>query len=107
MDPRYNQLAKVLTTFSTNLASGDNVLIDAQDVPEDIVIAIVRAARDCGANPFVVIQKARISRELLKGGSANEYAGWSRVELERMKNMHAYIALRGSNNIFESSDVPA
>lgn len=107
MDPRYNELAKVLTQFSIKLKAGEKVLIDAQDVPEDIVIAIVRAARECGASPLVMIQKARITRELLKGGSAKEYEAWSEVELERMKKMDAYIALRGSNNIFESSDVGA
>ena len=29
------------------------------------------------------------------------------VELQRMQKMHAYIAVRGSDNIFETSDVPA
>lgn len=107
MDPRYDQLANILTHFSTELKAGENVLIDAQDVPEEIIIAIIRAIRNCKANPFVTIKRAKVTRELIKEGSPEEYEGWNALELERMKKMDAYIALRGSNNIFELSDVPS
>lgn len=106
MDPRYNKLADLLTGFSTKLKPGENVLIDAQDVPDDIVIAITRSARKRKANPFVHIQKAAITRELIKGGSHKEFLRWNSLDLPRIKKMDAYIALRGSNNIFELSDVP-
>ncbi len=107
MDHRYNELAKVLTQFSVKLKTGEKVLIDARDVPEEIVIALIRAARGCGAYPYVKLQKDRVTRELFIGGSIKEYEGWNEVELEAMKKMDAYIALRGTNNIFECSDVGA
>lgn len=107
MDTRYNELAKVLTQFSIKLKAGEKVLIDARDVPEDIVIVLIRAARACGAYPYVKLHKDRVTRELYKGGSAKEYEGWNEVELAGMQKMDAYIALRGSSNIFECSDVPA
>ncbi|MFP4068961.1 MAG: aminopeptidase [Opitutales bacterium] len=105
MDPNYLKLAGVLTGFSTNLQKGDRVLIDAFDVPETMVIALVRAARGCGAVPYVNLQHARIGRELVNGIVPDQYetqAGW---ELARMEKMDAYIAVRGSDNIFEMSDV--
>lgn len=106
-DPRYIQLAEVLTGFSTTLKKGERVLIDAFDVPDAFTIALVRAARDCGAMPYVNVQRARITRELLQGATAEQYAVTAEVELRRMQQMQAYIAVRGSENIFETSDVPA
>ena len=106
-DPRFDRLAEVLTGFSTDLKKGERVLIDAFDVPDTFTIALVRAAQDRGALPYVNIQRARITRELLKGATAEQYGTTAEVELARMNKMQAYIAVRGSDNIFETSDVPA
>ena len=105
-DPRLNQLAETLTDFSTSLKAGERVLIDAFDVPEAMVVALIRAARRRGALPFAMIHNARISRELMHGADESQYAPHAAVELARMKKMDAYIALRGPGNIFEASDVP-
>ena len=107
LDPRLTTLAEGLTGFSTALKKGEKVLIDAFDVPDAMVIALVRAARKRGAHPFVQIHRARISRELALGAEAAQYEALSQVELARMKHMQAYIALRGSDNIFESCDIPS
>jgi len=55
----------------------------------------------------VQIHRARITRELVLGAEEAQYAPYAAVEKIRMEKMDAYIALRGSDNIFESSDVPA
>ena len=106
-DPRFARLAEVLTGFSTELKKGERVLIDAFDVPDTFTIALVRAVQDRGAIPYVNLQRARITRELLKGATAEQYGTTAEVELHRMQKMQAYIAVRGSDNIFETSDVPA
>lgn len=106
-DPRFEKLASVLTGFSTSLRRGERVLIDAFDVPEEMVVALVRAARARGALPYVQLNNAKITRELLRGAEEEQYRTSAEAELFRMKRMDAYIALRGSGNIFESSDVPA
>ncbi len=107
IDPRFTQLAQGLTGFSTSLKKGEKVLIDAFDVPDAMVIALIRAARARGALPFVQIHRARVSREMALGAEEAQYEALSAIELERMKQMNAYIALRGSDNIFEASDVPS
>jgi aminopeptidase len=71
-----------------------------------MTIALVRAARKVGAIPFVQIQRAPVSREMALGASEPQLNLAARHELARMKKMDAYIALRGSNNITEMSDVP-
>ncbi|MBI2518325.1 MAG: aminopeptidase [Opitutae bacterium] len=106
-DPRFAQLAEVLTGFSTHLKKGERVLIDAFDIPDAFVIELVRAARRQGALPYVNIQRARSTRELLQGAEAAQYETSAAVELQRMQKMQAYIAVRGSDNIFETSDVPS
>src|SRR5258708_6164471 len=106
-DPRFTRLAEVLTGFSTELKKGERVLIDAFDVPDTFTIALIRAVQARGALPYVNVQRARIIRELLKGGTGEEEGPTAEVELQRMKHMQAYIAVRGSDNIFETSDVPA
>lgn len=107
IDPRFDELAAGLTGFSTKLKRGERVLIDAFDVPDAMVIALVRAARKRGAVPYVQLNHARVTRELMLKAKAEDYAPHAEVELKRMQSMDAYIALRGSDNIFENSDVPS
>src|SRR5205823_939128 len=105
-DPRFDKLAKLLVEYSTRLKKKENVLIEAFDVPDEMVVALVRAARKAGATPFVQVQRGRISRELAMQASDKQLNFAASHELVRMKKMQAYIALRGSNNITELSDVP-
>jgi aminopeptidase len=107
IDPRFSELAAGLTGFSTALKKGERVLIDAFDVPDAMVIALIRAARARGAHPYVQIHRARVTRELTLGAEEVQFAPHAEIELARMQKMDAYIALRGSDNIFEASDVPS
>lgn len=106
MDPRYEDLARNLVGYSIKLKQGERVLIEAFDVPEAMVVALVRAVRARKAIPYVELHHARVSRELMLGATTEQYAFHSKIELQRMKGMDAYIALRGANNIFETADVP-
>ena len=107
IDPRLSQLARNLTHYSTSLKEGDRVLIDAFDVPDEIIIELIRSARELGAIPYVNLNHARVNRELSLETTEESLRVQSQLELARMKTMDAYIALRGSNNIFEAADVPA
>src|SRR2546430_17328754 len=104
-DARFDKLAKLLVEYSTRLKRNENVLIEAFDVPDEMTIALIRAARKAGATPFVQVQRGRIGRELALEASDRQLNQAAAHELARMKNMHAYIAFRGSNNITELSDV--
>ena len=105
-DPRLDRLAKLLVEYSIRLKRDERVLIEAFDVPDEMTIALVRAIRDARAIPFVQIQRARVSRELALETTERQLNLLAGHELARMKKMDAYIALRGSNNITELSDVP-
>src|SRR5262245_52695490 len=63
-DPRFDRLAKLLVEYSTRLKRNETVLIETFDVPDEMSVALVRAARRAGAIPFVQIQRSRVNREL-------------------------------------------
>jgi aminopeptidase len=105
-DTRYDDLARVLTRHSTALEPGEKVLIDAFDIPDEFVVTLVRAVRAAKAVPSVQIHHARVSRELARTCDETQLEISSTIELARMKKMDAYIAIRGSHNITEMSDVP-
>src|ERR1041384_3628641 len=106
-EPRYTKLAKLLVEYSTELKKGDRVLLDMIDVPDEFTIELMRAARKAGAVPIVEVGHTRVSREIIRG-SNESHAGLARdLELARMKKVQAYIAVRGSENANENSDVPS
>jgi aminopeptidase len=105
-DPRFDKLAQLLVQYSTQLKRNETVLIEAFDVPDEMTIALVRAARKAGAIPFTQIQRARVSREIALNATEQQLSLAAAHELARMKKMDAYIGLRGSHNITELSDVP-
>ena len=105
MDPRYDRLAGVLVKHSTALKPGEKVLIEVSDVPDAMVIALIRAVRRAKALPFVQLQHGRVSREMAIGAVKEQIALSAEVEMARMKKMDAYIAVRGSDNSTEMSDV--
>ena len=106
-DPRVDQLARQLVRYSTSLKKGEKILLDLYDVPDSIGLALVREARAKGALPFLRIQSSRLIREMLSGAEDAQYQVMAKHLLAEMKDMDAYIAVRGSHNIAESSDVPA
>ncbi len=106
-DIRFDNLAKLLVEYSIRLKQNENVLIEAFDAPDEMTIALIRAARKIGGVPFVQTYRARVNRALALEASERQLNLLASHELARMKKIDAYIAVRGSNNITELSDVPA
>jgi ribonuclease HII len=78
IDPRFDELAAGLTGYSTSLKKGERVLIDAFDVPDAMVIALIRAARARGAFPYVQLHRARVTREMMLGAQDECYIQFSK-----------------------------
>jgi aminopeptidase len=105
-DSRYKKLAKLLANYSCELKKGERALIDVTDIPDEFTIELIRAVRAAGATPLVDTRHSRVGRELLIGTDAKRAALVRDLEFFRMKKVQAFIALRGSHNASESSDVP-
>jgi aminopeptidase len=106
-DSRFTKLADLLIRYSTKLKKGDRVLIDAIEIPDEMTVELIRAARRAGATPLVEVRHGRVSRELLRGTDDKHAALARDIEMFRMKRVDAYIALRGSANASEAADVPS
>jgi aminopeptidase len=106
-DPRYQKLAKLLVNYSTQVKKGDRALLDLIDVPDEFSIELTRAVRAAGGTPFVEVRHTRVTRELLLKMTGRQAALARDLDLCRMKKMQVYIAIRGSENASENSDVPS
>jgi aminopeptidase len=105
-DERFDKLAKLLVEYSIRLKRNETVLIEGFDIPDEMTVALIRAARNAGGVPFAQVHHARVNRALALEGSDRQLTLMASHELARMKKMNAYIAVRGSHNITELSDVP-
>ncbi len=104
-DPRYTKLARLLVEYSLALKKGDRVLLDVSDVPDEFSIELLRAARRAGAIPLIETRHSRVTREILHATDDPHAALVRDVELFRIRKVQAYVAVRGSHNINEASDV--
>ena len=99
-------LARLLVGHSTRLAAGEHVLIEAFDVPDAMVVALVRAVRAAGGHAHVALRSNRVLRALNLDAGDDNLAVWADCDTHRMKLMQVYIALRGSENVNEMSGIP-
>ena len=104
-DPRLDKLADLLVCHSTQVQPGESVLIETFDIPEEMIIALVRAVRRAEGIPLVSSKATRVQRELIRAGDEEGTKRIADYEAYRMKHVHAYIGLRGSRNIAEMSDI--
>lgn len=107
-DPRIDKLARLLINHSTQLKSGETVLIEAFDLPEpNLVCRLVELAAERGAHPLVSLKNNTVLRSLYRTGTESGMKLIGDLEKERMLRCQAYIGIRGSANTNELSDVSA
>jgi aminopeptidase len=104
-DPRYPKLAKLLVNYSTALKKGEVALLDLSDVPDEFAVALMREVRAAGGIPIVEVRHSRVTREVVRQTNPAHAKLVRNIEMYRMKKAQAYIAVRGSANASESSDV--
>lgn len=106
IDPRIEQLAKTIITYSVDLKPGENILIECNGPAEDLAAALIREAYAVGGRPFLSLKKASLERELLLGATAEQLKAMAAWESARMKEMQAFVGIRAVENTYEQADVP-
>ncbi len=106
-DPRIRALARNLVGYSCRVQPGENVLIEANGVDYVLVAALVEEIYKAGGKPYVTLKDSRIERKLLMGMQPEHAREMADMDGYRMDRMQAYIGLRGGDNAYETSDVPA
>ncbi len=106
-DPRRVQLAKTIVHHSCSLRPGETILIESFDLSDGLVADLIDEAFAAGAIPLVYLRKNALIRRMLLHGNEDHLKKLSDVELYQMKQAHAYVGLRASDNVSEMADVPA
>ena len=106
-DPRYSKLAATIVNHSCQLGKGEHILIEAFDIPCEMVIALIEEAQRVGGHAHVAERSTRIMRALQEHGQEEAIAKWADCDLHRMKQMQAYVGLRGADNASEMSGIPS
>lgn len=104
--PNYEKLAKIIVRYSINLKKGEKVLIESLDAPVDMLLAFIKEVKAVQGIPVIEQKSLRIQRELFLGANEENMKFTANCELARMKQMDAWIGIRGALNSKELSDVP-
>jgi len=106
IDPRMERLARNLVQYSCRVQKGENVLIEATGIDMAMVRELVRQVEIAGGCPFVWLNDASVNRALQYAASEQQLNLKAEVDAALMRNMQAYIGIRGGANAMELGDVP-
>jgi aminopeptidase len=106
-DPRLRRLADVLIDHSTRLQKGETIYIETFDIPVEMVETLVEKVYEVGGIPIVSQKFAKVLRKLYMDTNEETMKTIGDLEMAAMKKADAYLGLRGSHNITETSDVPS
>lgn len=106
-DPRYWKLAETLINYSCAVQAGENLLIEAIDIPHEFTAVLVEVCARAGGRPLVLLKSNQINRALMRNGTRAQWEMISHLEREQMKRMDCYLGVRGNPNVSELSDVSA
>ena len=105
-DPRIDKLADLLLDHSCSLQKGEKILIESVDLPDqNLVCALVEGAAKRGAIPLVEVKSVAVQRALYRSATEASMKLSGQIELARMQEMQAYIAIRGAANSSQLADV--
>lgn len=105
MDDRNRILAKNLVNYSCNVQEGEKVLIEATVGCEELVIELIKAIYSKKAYPFISLSNALVKKEIMRGMTVEQAELMATYMLPQMSDMDCYIGIRGSDNIFELSNI--
>ncbi|MFB6296035.1 MAG: aminopeptidase, partial [Halobacteriales archaeon] len=105
MDPRIHDHAGTIVDHSVSLEAGDNVVIDADPVADDLVAALYERIAERVANPLVI--RGRTGRRFRRAYLRNHDGEFDcpSHEMALFEEMDAYVAVRGGPNATETADV--
>ena len=107
-DPRISRLADTLIDHSCRLKSGEKVIIEAFDLPDaQLVCRLLEVVGDRGAIPLVFWKNNAVLRSLYRTATVESMQLAGQLETAAMRQVDAYIGIRGTTNSDEMTDVPA
>lgn len=107
MDERIKKLAYNLVNYSVKVQPGEKVYIHyIGDTTKTLARALVKETYNAGGLPFVHNTDTTLQREVLLNCNEEQMKLMAEIDAKEMSEMDSYIAIRGTDNIAELSDVP-
>lgn len=108
MDQRIEKLAKNLVSYSMAVKPGEKVYIDyIGKATKDLARQIIKEVYRAGGMPFVHYTDQQVLREILLSCNKEQLTLMADIAGREMDAMDCYVAIRGTENVAELSDVPA
>ena len=105
MDPRIREHAETVVEHSTDVGAGDNVVISAPSVAEELAVALHEVVGDRGATPIHLANDSRAQRAYLRSVEAEELETPTHAKA-LYEESDVLIRVRADANATEQSDVP-
>lgn len=104
-DPRYAKLAENLINYSVKLKPGEKILIENFGQDTALLKELINEVYKVEGIPFVTLKDTEIFRLLFNGSKPEQVTETAGFEIARMKQMQAYIGIRGGPNVSEMGGV--
>ncbi|MFA4986863.1 MAG: aminopeptidase [Candidatus Brocadiia bacterium] len=106
-DERITKLARMIVNYSLSIKNGEKVMVNfigqaTEPLASDLIEEILKA----GGVPFWFYDNAPLNRKFAAGASEAQVKTFGAVHKSVMEQMQCYIGVRGSDNQFETADVP-
>jgi len=105
MDPRIREHAEIIVDHSTDVEAGDNVVISAPNVAEDLAVALHEVVGDRGATPVYLANDSRAQRAYLRAADDDDLETPTHAKA-LYEESDVLIRVRAEANATEQSDVP-
>lgn len=105
IDQRVWALAQTVVEFSLAVLPEENVLIDGWEGTEDLCYALAQCTQKAGGYAFVRFRNTRSQSQMLQAMTENYAKTAGKLESTLIQEMQAYVAVRGTDNLYEDSDV--
>ncbi|MFB6170903.1 MAG: aminopeptidase, partial [Haloarculaceae archaeon] len=104
MDPRIREHAAIVANHSTDMAAGDQVVIDVPPVASDLAVALHEVVGEIGATPILLSSDSRATRAYLRAADPESLETPAHA-LALYENADVVIRARAETNATETSDV--
>jgi len=106
-DKRNEALARLLLDYSVELRKGEVLYLEIKKKDTlELGKHIIRYATEKGAVPFWYYNDESLLRQWIRAAGDDQFKAQAELHLHLMKQADAYIGLRGSDNPFDTADLP-
>ncbi|SDK33757.1 aminopeptidase [Sediminibacillus albus] len=106
-DPRLTELADVLLSHSLTIKEKEKVLITGNTIAKPLIKELIKQAYQLGALPYVEIVDDELRRLQVKEITEQQLTLQNKWDLERFKDLDAFIQIVGEENDAEFGEIAA